>query len=180
MPNPFNLRAYLTPNGASPLSPRWKVPPSHPHLEQNAVMDYREPDFRLPPNDARMRSTGAGAGAMNMSQMISEMLKAVKRQSDFLPITQTILANMPGQLVLASGARTYFIVQNNDTVATLFLGIGFSPTSTFGLQIPPGGNYEPIQVPQGDIFLNASASCQITILYAADITPDAGFSFSLT
>lgn len=146
-------------------------------FQQQKALDYSIEEFQLPPNDARMKSSSHTQTSMSMSQVISEMLKALKRQSDFLPISQTIVANTPNQLVLNAQARTYLIVQNNDAAATVYFGVGFSPSASLGIQIIPGGFYEPYQVPQGDIFLNASANAQVTILYASDILPDTNALF---
>lgn len=138
-------------------------------------VEYSRADFQLPPNNSRIVSSSREATPLRWSDILSMALKALKRQGNFLAISQVIAAGTP-TLILNAQPRAYLIVQNNDLAATVYFGVGFQPNSQFGLQIVPLGNYEPNVIPQGDIWLNASANAQITCLYALDYAADANFS----
>lgn len=144
--------------------------------DNDVAVEYSRADFGLPPNEARIRSRTRESQPLDWSNILSMALKALKRQANFLAISQTVTAGTP-VLVLNAQPRAYIIVQNNDTVNTVYFGVGFQPNSQFGLQIAALGNYEPLVVPQGDIWLNASAgTAQVTLLYALDYAPDANFT----
>lgn len=143
--------------------------------DNDVAVEYSRADFALPPNNARIRSKSREAIPFDLGNIVSMALKALKRQGNFLAISQTIFASSP-VLVLNAQPRAYIIVQNNDTVNTLYFGVGFQPNSQFGLQISPGGNYEPLVIPQGDIWLNSNGTTQITLLYALDYAPDSNFT----
>lgn len=146
--------------------------------ENDLAIEYTRGDIELPPNDIRIRAKTREAQPLNWGDILSMALKSLKRQGNFVPIAQVIQANTP-VLVLNAQPRSYIIVQNNDTVATVYFGVGFQPNSGIGIQIAPQGNYEPLVVPQGDIWLNASANAQITMLYALDYSPDANFQLPM-
>lgn len=63
--------------------------------------------------------------------------------------------------------RTYFLVQNNSG-STMYIGIGYEPTANTGVQLPPGGVYEPLKIPQNEIYVLGStpAGQAGVVLYA--------------
>lgn len=63
--------------------------------------------------------------------------------------------------------RRYFFIQNTSAVNALFLGLGFTPTAVQCVNIPAGGFYEPLWVPQNEIVvLGAGAGTTGAIVYA--------------
>lgn len=91
-------------------------------------------------------------------------LQGLRRQSEF----QQIIFNFTTdpQLALSRSARSYFMVQNLDAAANLFIGFGTQPTGTVGVRLSPFASYEPFQVPQNDVFLIGDAAGTAVILYA--------------
>lgn len=94
------------------------------------------------------------------------ILYALQRKANFtqlsLPYT-TISSN-----VLPAQARTYIFLQNLSAAQNLYVGFGFQPNGIagIGLRIPPGGFYEPFQVPQNDIFVAGDGVGVVTVLFA--------------
>ncbi len=102
---------------------------------------------------------------MNMRQF-NPLLRAARRQSEFfqVPFTQDTIADL---LLVRENQRSYFFIQNNHATAIMYIGFGFIPTSTTGIKLPPGGFYEPIQVPTNEIYLlSDTAGANGVILYA--------------
>jgi hypothetical protein len=152
--------------------------PSHNQQEADVAVEYAREDFALSPNDARIVSKTREATPLDWANVLSMALKALKRQANFVGIAQIITASTP-VLVLNAQPRAYLIVQNNDPANVVYFGVGFQPSAGFGIQIAALGNYEPLVVPQGDIWLNANGTAQVTILYALDYAPDANFTLPL-
>jgi len=72
--------------------------------------------------------------------------------------TLNVLIGLTAQLVLPAPTtkRIYLLIQNTHPTQNLFVGFGNSITSTAGIKIPPGGNYElNATVPQDDVNLAA-------------------------
>lgn len=71
------------------------------------------------------------------------------------------------QLILPQSNRGYFLIQNLDAVANLFVGFGFQPSAGIGLKIIPGAAYEPFTVPQNDVFIIGDAAGNCTVLFSS-------------
>jgi hypothetical protein len=68
------------------------------------------------------------------------------------------------QYLPQNGLRTYLIIQNNGSV-NIIVKFGSVQTSTEGLVIVPGGNYEPIWAPANSVYIeSASSSASVTIV----------------
>lgn len=94
------------------------------------------------------------------------LLLAEQRKAKF---TQTTFAyTTEAQLILPAQGRTYFIIQNLDAVAKLFVGFSFKPDGVngIGLRVDIGAAYEPFQVPQNDVWIAGSAPGNCTVIYA--------------
>lgn len=64
--------------------------------------------------------------------------------------------------------RGYFLLQNT-SASPIYIGIGYQPTATTGLQLPAGGVYEPYKVPQESVYVFGSVALAQSgiFLYAA-------------
>jgi len=94
--------------------------------------------------------------------------KIAKGQRNFIHLTidYTIVA----QLVLPAQEFSYFLLQNLDGVASVYLGFGIVPdvTNKRGILIPSEQAYEPLMVPQNDIWIIGSATGKATLIYSVD------------
>ena len=74
--------------------------------------------------------------------------------------------NTTGALVRYAEKRNYLLIQNTG-ITVLYVGFGSLPTAANGLQIPAGGNYEPLKVPQNDIFLASQSGTATGVIILA-------------
>jgi hypothetical protein len=91
---------------------------------------------------------------------------AIQRKANF---TQLIFPYTTAtQLILPQAARSYFLIQNLDTLSDLYVGFGFKPDgiNLLGLKVVAGSAFEPYQVPQNDVFIAGSGSGLCTVLFA--------------
>lgn len=72
--------------------------------------------------------------------------------------------------LLESEIRSYFLLQNLDAAASAFLGLGFVPdvVSKRGVLIPSEQAYEPLMVPQNEVWIVGSASGKAILIYSVD------------
>jgi len=98
--------------------------------------------------------------------MLEKLLKAAERQANFQMFSRTLAANQPENILPAAPNREYFLVQNRSGVDPLFVGFGAEPSVTSGISLPPGGIYEPFEVPQNDVWLASTAAVLFTVIYA--------------
>lgn len=97
--------------------------------------------------------------------LTSMLVDAVLEKRNFLNLTFTVDTTAVVQLRPKEN-RGYLLIQNN-SAAAMFVGIGYPPTPVTGIQIPTGGNYEPLKVPQEDIYVLGSAAAQLgVVLYS--------------
>jgi hypothetical protein len=71
------------------------------------------------------------------------------------------------QLILPQSGRGYFLIQNLDAAANLYVGFGFQPSNGIGLKIIPGTAYEPYVVPQNDVFIIGDAAGTCVVLFSS-------------
>lgn len=94
--------------------------------------------------------------------------KVARQQNGFihLPIAVT---NVP-QLVLPSEFRSYFLLQNLSLAVDIWVGFGVvpDPTNNRGVRVIKEQAYEPIRIPQNEVWVVASAAANGTIVYAID------------
>lgn len=66
--------------------------------------------------------------------------------------------------------RTYFLIQNTHPTSQLLVGIGYEPNADTGIIIGPNGYYEPIRIPQNEIWVRGVgvAACTGVVLYATE------------
>jgi hypothetical protein len=100
-----------------------------------------------------------GNGSVSVQVALSDLqwqqlLQDVQGQYNFQQIGFSAVA--AGALIRNAEKRNYILIQNTGA-ANLYVGFGLNPTQNNGLVIVPGGNYEPLKVPQNDIYI-ASAS----------------------
>lgn len=67
----------------------------------------------------------------------------------------------PTQVLAANHFRTYLLVQNRGSVV-ITVNVGATLTSANGIQIPAGGNWEPLIAPQDTIWLTSASSTSVT------------------
>lgn len=69
--------------------------------------------------------------------------------------------------------RQYLFIQNTHATQILYLGFGYAPTLTTGMQIGPQGFYEPYWTPQNDIqVLGSGANTTGLLLYASTVNTE--------
>lgn len=69
-------------------------------------------------------------------------------------VTATVTST---QILAQRSERNYLIIQNKGSVAVL-VKFGGAHSSTEGVSIPAGGNYEPYRVPSDSIFIETISS----------------------
>jgi len=69
--------------------------------------------------------------------------------------------------ILVAEYRTYIFIQNTHPTQFLYVGIGYEPNNTIGMTIGPNGYYEPLRVPQNEIWLLGSGAGTTGILLYA-------------
>jgi len=104
---------------------------------------------------ARRISAGQPLQQQNFTQQ-DDTIKAIRRQSSFIQTPFEV--GLTAIKLRDYEERTYFLLQNTDTVNSLYIGFGILPTSLTGLIIPPGGYYEPYQVPTNEIYVLGSGA----------------------
>lgn len=94
------------------------------------------------------------------------LLRGIQRKGEV--VAQYATVGTSPVLVRPSEERMYLIIQNTSLAATLYVGVGYPPTTLNGLILAAnGGAYEPSVIPQGDIWLLASgAATNYVLLYA--------------
>lgn len=100
----------------------------------------------------------------------AEMLSRVEKRVIFNAIPFSVGATV--QRLRPEEDRYYFIIQNTHPTNFLYIGFGYEPNQATGLSIGPNGYYEPLWVPQNEIYLLANnASTTGIILYATSPKP---------
>lgn len=73
--------------------------------------------------------------------------------------------------------RQYLFIQNTHATQILYVGFGYEPTATTGMQIGPRGFYEPYWIPQNDIQVLANGAATTgLLLYAVTVDQSEGVS----
>lgn len=104
-------------------------------------------------NEAGLKKQ-AGSG---LDPFWNDLLQAVRRRSIFNQ--QAFLFDTNVRRLRPYEERGYLIIQNVDPAASLYIGFGITPTATAGINLAPGGGYyEPIQVPQNEIYVVGTAT----------------------
>lgn len=82
----------------------------------------------------------------------------------FIDYTTSALQLLPAEI------RSYFILQNLDAAASIYIGFGFVPevASKRGILIPSEQAYEPLMVPQNEIWIVGSAAGKAVLIYSVD------------
>jgi len=88
----------------------------------------------------------------------------------------TMTATTTSTLALAADTqRKYLIIQNRGASgsATVYVKFGSAHTGTEGIEIVPGGNYEPYWAPYNSVYIESSTSTQQVQIYSGtgDRTP---------
>lgn len=94
--------------------------------------------------------------------------KDFNRRVRFLSVPFT--AGTASAVLRPEEPRSYLFVQNTHATQILYVGFGFVPTTTTGMQIGPQGFYEPYFIPDNDIqILGSGAGTTGILLYATPI-----------
>lgn len=88
------------------------------------------------------------------SKSLNSEIIYIKNQGEFTATTSS------QQLVSANMRRKYLLVQNKGS-RTMYLKFELSPTGTQGIEIPPGGNYESIDMPISPAFVKTSSGSSV-------------------
>ena len=135
------------------------------HEFQGQQSQFLRPDMvRRVPRDlpSKAISTYLGGIAEDANE---ELMRALRRQANFSQLIISYTAEP--LLVLPATIRTYVLIQNIDSLETLYVGFGFEPSNGIGLLLAAdGGFYEPFQVPQNDIWVVGSGAGTVNIIYA--------------
>lgn len=110
-------------------------------------------------------AAGAGGGITEaqLERLIAAILGRVNMQQVVVPYTTAAV------LLLPAATRSYFLVQNLDAAANLFVGVNFQPSgpAARGIKLIAGAAaWEPIKVPQGDIWISGDAAGTATFIVA--------------
>jgi len=98
---------------------------------------------------------------------LQRLLTRMDRRANFIEVDWVVNQNQP-QLVLPQANRTYFLIQNLSPAANIFMGFGKPSTLINGIKLVPLGDYEPLWVPQNDIWINSDTNGAFgTIIYAS-------------
>lgn len=136
----------------------WKHP-----VNNRAVSFDLDQTRRIYVDATDQQSVGPDSG-INQA-FADEVIRSLQRQARFVPIN--FAATTAATLLQSQQKRRYLIIQNTSATGILYLGFGYSPTSTTGLIIQAGGYYEPFQIPDNDIFMLGSiASVTGVMLFA--------------
>lgn len=94
--------------------------------------------------------------------------KVAKQQRNFIPLSVSY-TTLP-VLILPAQENSYFLLQNLDAAADLWLGIDQIPdvAAKRGILIPALQAYEPWMVPQNNIYVVGSVAGLATLLYSLD------------
>ena len=80
-------------------------------------------------------------------------------------VTLTTASVSSSALALAANAnRKYLLIQNNGT-SSIYVKFGSTISTTEGITLAAGGNYEPIIPPIGAIYMKASTGTQTVTIY---------------
>lgn len=79
------------------------------------------------------------------------------KNADFNPVTNNNVGTSSTSILAASDTRRYLLIQNHHTTNSIYINFGAAATTT-GLEIPPGGNYEPLTPPTDEIFAIADGA----------------------
>lgn len=94
------------------------------------------------------QSTGPnGNPRSEIESLIAAMFGAVNFNQQPFTFATTIIRLRPQE------ERAYLLIQNTDVALTMYVGFGLQPGTTTGLIILAGGYYEPLRVPQNEIFV---------------------------
>ena len=98
---------------------------------------------------------------------VATVLPAVRRQANFL--TTNFSVGATPLLLREREKRLYFLIQNNSSINSIFLGFDYTPTALNGVVLVPGAVYEPYEVPTNDIWISASGAATVgLIVYATE------------
>jgi hypothetical protein len=136
--NPFDLNPVIAATGGAPTG-------GDPPAGSGGV------PYDLLATRAQSRGRRGATPASGSDPLLEMLLYAMQRKAMFntTPFNYTTTA----VLLRPQEDRGYFFIQNNSLAQTLVVGIGQQPTLTTGVVIPPGGFYEPFQVPQNEIWI---------------------------
>lgn len=95
----------------------------------------------------------------------AKVLPGIKRQANFL--TTNFSVGLAPFLLRERERRLYFLIQNNSSINTIFLGFDFQPTALNGIVLIPGAVYEPFEVPTNDLWVSASGADTVGLLVYA-------------
>ena len=96
---------------------------------------------------------------------LSRVEPALRRQANFLTINFSVGATP--FLLREREKRQYFLIQNNSSLNTIFLGFDYQPTASNGVLLIPGSVYEPFEVPTNDLWISASGPNTVGLLVYA-------------
>lgn len=98
--------------------------------------------------------------------MESALLRLEKRVN-FVPQPFSVGAGNPVGSIRPEEHRSYLLIQNTHATQILYIGFGYVPNAGNGLVLGPGGFYEPLWVPQNEIWIVGSgAGTTGLLLYA--------------
>lgn len=105
-------------------------------------------------------------GENRLPEPWDSLLRGVQRKGNFT--AQYGAVGQEPVLVRVLEDRLYLIIQNTTLANTLFVGVGYPPTTTTGVLLAAnGGAYEPSVIPQQEIWLlGSAANTTFVILYA--------------
>lgn len=132
---------------------------------------------------ARTTPTFSGQVFTQPEQQIQDVpqlpLDLLSRLANFAPIsappspfsnsgpfsTVTFTAELVSTMALQARIdRKYLLIQNNG-LNPIYVNVGSDASSTAGIHIPGGGNWEPYRVPTNDIYIaGAVAGTQVTLM----------------
>lgn len=74
------------------------------------------------------------------------------------------VTNASQQFAAANTARKYLLIQNKHKVGTIFVNFGAAATEENGVQISPGGSYEPSTVPTNTVNIIGTEASNANVL----------------
>lgn len=144
-------------SGQRAVFPWPTMPPMHEPLD----IEQQQPENLRPSRRSRISASiiNPQTGAIDWAQLFEVLLDAINRRAHFtlVPFTATTAA-LGGPLRLRpEEPRRYCLIQNT-SANQLFVGFQSPPTPANGLLIGAGGFFEPLWVPQDEIWLLGGAA----------------------
>lgn len=157
--------------GARALYP-WPLMPRNQPVSQSDITAQQAWNLRrfrnISPAFANIpQLVGGGVDWLALIQAIyDEMLKHIDDKVNI--VMQPFNIGAVAVSIRPEESRRYLFIVNNSAANNLFIGFGQPPTGAVtDFFIPAGGFYEPLKVPQNEIFfLGAGANTRGQILYA--------------